>query len=366
MFEKIDILKIKTDDLSVGRMVLSDNNLCVFEYSDEFLSGGFSISPFYLPLRKGVFTSRYEPFGGVFGVFNDSLPDGWGRLLIDRYIRTKGINPEKITVLDRLAIVGSNGMGALNYYPDHHIDIPTENDDLDFIYDEVRKILSEQGDIVDIERIAAKGGSSGGARPKVFIRYNNESWIVKFRSSFDPENIGETEYLYSLIARKCGIEMEETELLSGRYFATKRFDREGEKKIHMHSASGLLYADFRIPSLDYTDLIKAVFVLTKSMKEVYKLFRLMVFNVLTGNKDDHSKNFSFLFKEGKWVLSPAYDLVPSKGINGNHTTTVNGKGNPNYEDIISVVGNTGIDIKIAKEIYEDVYYNCKEIRIKDL
>ena len=158
--------------------------------------------------------------------------------------------------------------------------------------------------------------------------------------------------------------MTETELLEGKYFAIKRFDREGRKRIHMHSAAGLLYADFRFPSLDYSELIKATLALTKSIGEAHKLFRLMVFNVLTGNKDDHAKNFSFLFKGGKWQLSPAYDLVPSDGINGNHTTTINGKGNPSFDDILSVATNTGLEIKTAKALFDEVYSNCGEIRLK--
>lgn len=361
MYKKIESLKIKIGEQLMGRMVLSNKNLCVFEYAPEFLENGFSISPFYLPLRHGVFTSRPEPFGGLFGVFNDSLPDGWGRLLIDRYLQRKGIPINTLSVLNRLAIVGSKGMGALSYIPDNHIKIQSENNNLDFIADEVRKILSEEEDVSSIEQLAAQGGSSGGARPKVFIKLNKESWIVKFPSSIDPKNIGEIEYNYSVIARKCGIEMINTELLEGKYFATKRFDREGKNRIHMHSAAGLLYADFRFPSLDYTELIKATLALTRELEEAHKLFRLMVFNVLTGNKDDHAKNFSFLFKEGKWQLSPAYDLVPASGINGNHTTTINGKGLPKLDDIFSVAKNTGLNINKAKKIFDEVYSNCGEI-----
>ena len=364
MFKNIESLKTKLGEHLLGSMILSDKNLCVFEYAPEFLEDGFSISPFYLPLNQGVFTARPEPFGGLFGVFNDSLPDGWGRLLIDRYLQSKGISINSLTVLDRLAIVGSKGMGALSYIPDNHIKTQSENDDLDFIANEVRKILSEEENVSSIEQLAAQGGLSGGARPKVFIKHKKASWIVKFPSSMDPKSIGEIEYQYSVIARKCGIEMTETELLEGKYFAIKRFDREGQRRIHMHSAAGLLYADFRFPSLDYTELIKASLALTKNIEEAHKLFRLMVFNVLTGNKDDHTKNFLFLFKDGKWQLSPAYDLVPSDGINGNHTTTINGKGNPSLDDMLSVAKNTGLNIKTAKDLFEEVYSNCSTIRLK--
>ena len=365
MFEPVDILKIYIGDNYIGRMVLSPENLCVFEYAAGFLSEGFSISPFHLPLKAGVFTARREPFDGLFGVFNDSLPDGWGNLLIDRYLTGKGIKPQSLSVLDRLSIIGSSGMGALEYIPDRHIKAKKHLHDIDFLAAEVNKVLSEVDYYSSLDILAENGGSSGGARPKVFINVNGEPWIVKFASTYDPQGIGEVEYNYSVIAKKCGINMPETRLFENRYFGVKRFDREGVKKIHMHSASGLLYASHRFPSLDYVDLIKATLALTKSISEAYKVFRLMVFNILTGNKDDHAKNFSFLYRDNKWELSPAYDLVPSTGFNNNHSTTIANKGNPSIDDIYSVATETGLNIKTAKQIFEEVFENSKEIHIEE-
>lgn len=108
MPDSTDILRIFIEEQYIGRMVLSSKRLCVFEYDPKFLSTGFSISPFYLPLRSGLFTARREPFNGLFGIFNDSLPDGWGNLLIDRYLISKGVQPQTLSVLDRLSIVGSS------------------------------------------------------------------------------------------------------------------------------------------------------------------------------------------------------------------------------------------------------------------
>jgi serine/threonine-protein kinase HipA len=122
----------------------------------------------------------------------------------------------------------------------------------------------------------------------------------------------------------------------------------------MHSASGLLNASHRFPSLDYTDLMKATSVLTRNIEEVAKVYRLMVFNVLWGNRDDHAKNFSFLFKNGSWRFAPAYDLVPSDGFNGNHATTINGKGNPDIEDLINAATSAGFPEKRAKLIYDEI------------
>lgn len=365
MDKQVDVLEIYIDDKYIGRMALSPENICLFEYDNEFLKSGFSISPFYLPLRPGTFIARRDPFNGLFGAFNDSLPDGWGNLLIDRYLISKGIKPRSLTILDRLSIVGSSGMGALRYVPDKHIQAKQKTENINMFATEVRKVLSEQDCDSSLEILVEKGGSSGGARPKVLLNISGDHWIIKFPSSYDPPDIGNIEYSYSLVAKKCGIEMPETKIFEGKYFGVRRFDRKDEKRIHMHSVSGLLYASHRYPSLDYIDLIKATMALTKNIDEAYKLFRLMVFNVLTGNKDDHAKNFSFIYKTDGWFLSPAYDLVPSAGFNDNHSTTIANKGNPTIDDIYEVAKETGLKIKRTKEIFNEVYENSNEIRINE-
>ncbi len=362
MYEPVDVIKVFSEEKYVGRIALSPENLCMFEYDAEFLLDGFSISPFYLPLRSGLFTARREPFNGLFGVFNDSLPDGWGNLLIDRYLLTKGIKPQSLSVLDRLSIIGSSGMGALRYAPDRHIEADREINDINILAAEVNKVLSEVDYNVPLDVLAEMGGSPGGARPKVLISFKGNPWMVKFPSAFDQDNIGRIEYKYSLVAKRCGIEMPETELLEGKYFGVRRFDRDGDRRIHIHSASGLLYASHRFPSLDYIDLLKATLALTKNMEEAYKLFRIMAFNVFTGNKDDHSKNFSFIYKSGRWLLSSAYDLVSGFGFNDNHSTTIAGKGNPGVEDIFNVAKETGLEMKKAKHIFDEVYENSREIQ----
>lgn len=213
------------------------------------------------------------------------------------------------------------------------------------------------------------GGSSGGARPKVFYRIDDEEWIVKFPSSVDKPNIGEQEYLYSLCAKRCGIEMPETRLLpstyNAGYFAVKRFDRERKKRIHMVSVSGLIETSHRIPNLDYHILMQLTMRITKSYEEIEKMYRLMCFNVFAHNRDDHSKNFSFVYKGGKWKVSPAYDLTYSNSIGGEHATTVNGNGiNPGRDDILEVARKVKFDrrsaIRIAKEVEEIVREDLKE------
>lgn len=114
---KVSKLDVYFGNRLIGTMALYKDTLAAFEYSKDWLKDGFSISPFSLPLDKGVFIPKLDPFGGLYGVFADSLPDGWGRLLVDRLMRRNGLNPESMGNLDRLAIVGESGMGALAYKP---------------------------------------------------------------------------------------------------------------------------------------------------------------------------------------------------------------------------------------------------------
>ena len=362
MFDLINLIDVKIGSLLVGQIAQTPQRKIVFEYSPDFLQDGFSISPFYLPLKPGLFTAPYEPFAGNFGVFNDSLPDGWGTLLLDRFLTSQGISLNSLSVLDRLSLIGSNGMGALQYFPDQKIQSEVSSTELAFLAQEVRKVISETEYSEHLEMLIGVGGSPGGARPKALIKHNNESWMVKFPSSLDPPDIGCIEFQYSRIARKCGIEMPQTQLFENKYFGVKRFDREGNRRIHMHTASGLLNASHRYPSLDYTDLIKVSFALTKNINDSYKLFRQMVFNVLTGNKDDHAKNFSFTHGEKGWSLAPAYDLAPSGGFNGNHSTTIAGQGQPSKSDIIEVGTQVGLKQSRLLQIFDDVYENCTSIR----
>ena len=345
-------LEIFLQGTKVGSLALTPENRCAFEYDADFLRNGQSISPFYLPLKAGVFVAKQRPFGGNFGVFADSLPDGWGSLLLDRYLTEKGINPQKITVLQRLSLIGSSGRGALEYRPAETNKWENSATDLHKLANDAEKILNADYSGGSVALLYQYAGSSGGARPKVFVKMDDGEWLVKFRSSADPENVGEIEYHYSLLAKKCGIEMPETQLFEGKYFGVRRFDRISSGKIHTISAAGLLNADYRIPSLDYAVLLAACLKLTRNMEEVYKLFRLMVFNVLIKNRDDHAKNFSFILKNNEWKLSPAYDLLPSTGFNGFHTTTINGQGEPTVKDIFAIADNVGLNKRKAEEIYE--------------
>jgi serine/threonine-protein kinase HipA len=237
----------------VGTLALYQNRQAAFEYTNEWIANGFSISPLSLPLEKKVFLPNIEPFEGLFGVFSDSLPDGWGRLLVDRLMLKNHMNPHQMGCLDRLAIVGTSGMGALSYEPEFHLNHPEHDLTLDEIAKECHTLLKTEYS-ENLDTLFALGGSSGGARPKILTSIDNEDWIIKFPSSYDVPSIGKQEYDYALCAKECGISMAEVRLFSSElcpgYFGTKRFDRvqnsSGEERIHMISASALLETSHRI------------------------------------------------------------------------------------------------------------------------
>lgn len=353
-------LDVFMQDKKVGTLAVTKERTVAFAYDEEWLAGGFPINPFSLPLLKKVFVPKFDPFEGLFGAFADSLPDGWGRLLVDRLLLQKGITPKATDSLNRLAIVGNSGMGALTYYPTHELTTKQAQKDYDAIAAECMNVLKTDYS-ENLDELFLLGGSSGGARPKIFTVIDGEDWIIKFPSEYDSRDIGIEEYRYAECARHCGIEMSETKLFPSKrcsgYFGTKRFDRQGERRIHMLSVSALLETSHRIPNLDYHILMKLTMQLTNDYTDIEKLFRLMCFNVFAHNRDDHSKNFSFLYDdfENKWSLSPAYDLTYSNSIGGEHATTINGNGlNPGMKDIMAVADQIKLNRSKAADIAKNI------------
>ena len=349
----------------VGRLALTKEGMCAFEYSTEWLHSGFSISPFELPLRSGVFIAKPRPFEGGFGVFDDCMPDGWGLLILDRYLQRKRINPRTLTLLDRLAMVGTTGRGALEFYPNKGTVSKKGYADIEMLAYEAQQIL-DSNDYTGrgVEELQQRGGSPGGARPKIFTRYDGKEWLVKFRAKEDPKDIGRTEYRYSLLAKECGIEMPDTRLFEETYFGVERFDRTESGKLHIASVAGLIGADYRLPSIDYTHIFQVCAALTHNVAEMWKVYRLMAFNYLIENKDDHAKNFAFVYREGEWHLAPAYDLLPSSGINGFRTTSIHDSIEPTREDLLAVAVGMGLDKKECLEIYENMYKHISEFNAK--
>ncbi|WP_448902412.1 type II toxin-antitoxin system HipA family toxin [Eubacterium sp.] len=331
----------------VGTLAMTSNQKVAFEYCDSWLKSGFPISPFSLPLEKKVFVPQKIIFDGLYGVFADSLPDAWGKLLLERMLKEHGKNPSNYDVLDRLAIVGKSGMGALTYEPIIELNKETSIENLDELALQCEKILNIEYS-ENLDQIYNLGGTSGGARPKIMTSIDGEDWIIKFAAYVDGKNAGKMEYEYSLCAKKCGINMTETRLFNSElcngYFGIKRFDRYKDKnkikRKHMLTAAAILEIDFNQPCLDYMDLMKMTKILTDDNDEdIENLYRRMCFNVYAHNRDDHAKNFTYIYdeKNDKWHLSPAYDLTYSNTYYGEHTTTVSGNGkNPGLKELVEV------------------------------
>jgi serine/threonine-protein kinase HipA len=383
-------LNQKDKKISVGRLASKDE-VIYFEYDKEFLNSKLELSPYKVPLRPGVLICDDNVFEGLFGLFGDSLPDGWGRLLLDRHFLNNGVNYSDITPLDRLSYIGKYGIGALSYEP--IIDDIQCTTLKDIVLDELAEASHEilQGESEKLlDELILIGGSSAGARPKVMIQLSDdkksiihgaqtlnegyEHWMVKFASSHDSEDIAKVEYAYSLMAKDASVAMSETTLLSSNkssYFATKRFDRDADNRIHIHSVAGLTHSDFRFPTLDYDDLLGLALHLTKDVNEQLKMFRLAVFNLLTHNRDDHAKNFSFLMKEdGGWKLSPAYDLTFSYGPRGEHSTTYLGNGkHPTSEILMKLakkhnINNAATIIQEIKEVVNNFKFYADSVNLK--
>ena len=378
-FQHTNVLHVKYSRgntiIPVGRLAFLNRKI-FFEYTSSFLGLGIELSPFKLPLKPGVIACENHVFDGLFGVFNDSLPDGWGRLLVDRKLLKMGFNSNSLTPLDRLQFVGSHGMGALLYEPEiseSHSDYFFKKD-LDLIAHECLEIQETDKDQF-VDELLTLNGSSAGARPKILVSLAsnkkefqietgsnilNNNWIIKFRSSIDPKDAGSIEYAYHLMAVNAGLNVPEAHLFKSKkhhgYFGVKRFDRQKNTFVHMHTLSGLLQIDHRIPSVDYETLIKTTLWLTKDVRECEKQFRHAVFNVLSHNRDDHAKNFSFLMDEnGVWKASPAYDLIFSSGPSGEHHTTIMGEGkHPTLQHLLKLATIASLEPQKALTIIKEV------------
>lgn len=282
--------------------------------------------------------------------------------LINRFFKKQGINVAALSILDRLAFLGSATMGALTYEPAmEHEKSASGKFGLHLLAEHSREIMEGQSDTV-LPQLMLAGGSPGGARPKVLVGIhgdqiisgedelpqNFEHWIIKFNSKNDLPDSGTVEYAYSMMARGAGINMPETRIFmtkpGDRFFGVKRFDRMENRRFHVHTFGNMLHVDFRIPSMDYEELFKVIKILTENHQETLRGFRQMIFNLLANNRDDHVKNFAFMMDENHgWQLTPAYDLTFSEGPGGEHSMTFLGEGrSPGKNEIMQLGKRAGL------------------------
>ncbi len=353
-----------------------------FEFAGEFISSGLNPAPFRLSPGGGLKIYDHSGNMDTFGLFDDSLPDGWGRRIVDRmFMKREGRLP---TITERLMCVGRSGKGALVYEPaDEAADAANEAFDLAVLAEEAMAFdAGEAGNA--LLRLRKAGGSSGGARPKAYVGYNPntgevcaespvlptgfEHWIVKFNTRREGNAAGETEYRYYKAALAAGADVAPSRLVAtnaGKFFMTRRFDRtDGGGRIHMASAAGLLHADFRVPGDEYALLFRLTDALTHDRSAKEELFRRACLNVVAHNRDDHLKNFSFLMDEkGRWALAPFYDFTRAEGPNGWQTLSVAGEGaNPGVDDLRRLASDIGLDRSESEPILDRVVESCRGLQ----
>lgn len=344
-------------DDPVGRVVMS-NGRAMLEWSAPYLSGTRHIFPLLYPPERGLIEARSRDFDGLHGFLADSLPDAWGTLLMKRRVERLGTRWDTLDPVDRLALVGEQGRGALTFAPMTTPPADAATLDLTTLATQSRSILlGEHASLGDT--LAFLGGASGGARPKVQVGLRPdgqvgiddgksaagfESWIVKFPALVDPADIGPIEQAYATMARAAGIKMAESRLLPAGegpgYFATRRFDRPAPgRRLHMISLAGAIEAPPHAPSIDYDGFLRATLAITRDVRDVEEAFRRMVFNVLASNRDDHSRQHAYLMNAaGTWRLAPAYDLTYSAGLGGEHYLAVAGEGRAPSRGHVEQVG----------------------------
>lgn len=347
---RLAVSRILADGRKVAVGTLAQNRDGVyFAYDAAYLQQHGNLSPYHLRADGSVQLAARGLPHGLHGVFADCLPDGWGMLLQDRHFRQQGILPAQVTALDRLAFIGDRGMGALGFEPLWQPQAPPENRDYAALGLAAQAVFDGQTE--DVLQELIRVGSSGGARPKAQIwmapdeprhcrtvaQPGDEAWLVKYTSRHLPplgHEEGLCEAAYLQLAERAGLQPCAWRLLDApaksgakRWLALKRFDCTAQGRYHLHSASGLLHADYRLPSLDYSDLLKMSKQLCRAPAIGRLQFARAIFNLLLANHDDHGKNWAFLQDDrGDWQPAPFYDATFSPHPRGEHMTAFGGYG----------------------------------------
>ncbi len=358
------------EDWPLGRLA-DDGKTLLFEYSPLALAQELELSPLHLKLQAaahGGFPSFQHRLPGLIA---DSLPDGWGMLLMDRLFRQQGIRHPG--PLDRLAFIGDRAMGALRFVPAQDIDASEPDWTLLALAQESARALAGDAGVA-LRELALTGGSPQGARPKALVHYDTASghvstrsdglgtpWLVKFPAQDEHKEVCAIEQLYAELARDCGLEMPASALFDlspeSAAFGVARFDREQGQRVPVHSLAGLLQIDFRLPgATDYTTFLRATRLLTRDQREVDKAFARAVFNVLFHNRDDHPKNFGWrLGRDRRWRLAPAFDLTYSEGPMGQHYMDICGEGAAvERRHLLQLAAEGGVAHKTAEATIESL------------
>ena len=324
---------------------LADNgSQLLFEYSKEALAQQLELSPHKLRLTAETYGAFPAWLQRLPGLVSDSLPDGWGLLLMDKMFRKDGRNPAMLSPLDRLAYVGARGMGALTFEPADHLELSADDVKLLDLAHEAQALVNG-AESEALKQLALLGGSPHGARPKVLVFYNAATravstqpmaggtpWLVKFQAQDEHKEACAIEHLYARLAKECQLNMPQTahfdldKKLGG--FGIERFDVQDGMRVPIHTLAGALHADFRtLGAVDYATFMRLTRLFTRNDRSVREAYERCLFNVLFNNRDDHAKNFSFRLNQARqWELAPCYDLTSNAGPGGEHQMDVLGYG----------------------------------------
>lgn len=405
----MEVINITYQGHAVGAVSFdTETGIGSFQYEPEFVKNGVELSPLKMPLSNRIYSFPeldFNTFRGLPGLIADSLPDDFGNAVLNAWVAGQGRSPNDITPLQRLQYTGKRGMGALEFEPATRVQSlnALQQVEIQSLVAIAQEVLDARGNFeVKLKKdgqtdreammsLLSVGMSAGGARPKAVLAFNDDfsqvrsgqtnvppgfaHYLMKFdgvsehnknQETFgDPLGYGAMEYVYHLMAKKCGVEMMPCHLLpegNRRHFITKRFDRVQNRKIHVQTLNGLAHVDYKKPgAFSYAELFNVARQLRLSAAEAEQLFRRMVFNIIARNHDDHSKNFAFMLIKNKWTLAPAYDLAysykpGSKWVNS-HWMSLNGKRDNftrqdfyEFEKLSHVFSKRKIDAIVAETI----------------
>lgn len=373
----MEVVSVSYNQHDVGAVSFdTDTGTGAFEYTSAFIKTGIELSPLKMPLGRQIYSFpelNFETYKGLPGLIADSLPDDFGNAVLNRWVAEQGLSINTITPLQRLQYTGRRGMGALEYAPAIRMKAlnVSREVEIESLVNMAQEVLDERGGLavelgVDgkedreaMMSLLSVGMSAGGARPKAVVAFNKNfskvrsgqaeipknytHYLMKFdgvheharqQQSFgDPLGFGAMEFVYSIMAKACGIEMMPCQLLpegDRQHFITQRFDRLGNNKIHVQTLNGLAHIDYKKPGMfSYAEIFNIARELKLSANDAEQLLRRMTFNIIARNHDDHSKNIAFILRDKTWFLGPAYDLAysykpGSKWVNS-HWMSLNGK-----------------------------------------